>query len=141
MFSKEASKQIRQEFWTSFGKSFPYKWTLYNTKLKEVSFKFFFNTEKARVSIDFEDQDFNKRMKYYDKFLAFRTILLDEIPELQFSQEFILENSKSISCIYIEKQAVSIHNKNTWQEVMYFFQENMLKFEAFWNDYEDFIKA
>ncbi|MGB5417276.1 MAG: DUF4268 domain-containing protein, partial [Algibacter sp.] len=42
MFSKEESKRIKQEFWTSFGKSFPRKWVLYDTKLKGLSFKFHF---------------------------------------------------------------------------------------------------
>ena len=33
MFNREESAKIRQEFWTSFGKSFPRKWLLYNTKI------------------------------------------------------------------------------------------------------------
>ena len=52
MFSKETSRQLRQEFWIAFGKSFPRKWILYNTKIKELSFKFHFDTKKALVSLD-----------------------------------------------------------------------------------------
>ncbi|MGB6268291.1 MAG: DUF4268 domain-containing protein, partial [Olleya sp.] len=55
MFSKEESRQIKQLFWTSFGKSFPRKWILYNTKLKGVSFKFYFDNKKALVTLDVED--------------------------------------------------------------------------------------
>jgi hypothetical protein len=40
MFSKEEAAQLRREFWTSFGKSFPRKWMLYNTQIKDFSFKF-----------------------------------------------------------------------------------------------------
>ncbi|MFT4612543.1 MAG: hypothetical protein ACI9OT_001931, partial [Gammaproteobacteria bacterium] len=43
MFSKEESRQLREEFWTSFGKSFPRKWILYDTKIKGFSFKFDFD--------------------------------------------------------------------------------------------------
>ena len=54
MFSKEESQRMRQEFWTSFGKSFPTKWTLYNTKIKGFSFKFYFDTKKAMVLVEID---------------------------------------------------------------------------------------
>ncbi|MDX1317154.1 MAG: DUF4268 domain-containing protein, partial [Xanthomarina gelatinilytica] len=47
MFSKEESRLLKQEFWTSFGKSFPRKWLLYDTKTKGLSFKFHFDTKQA----------------------------------------------------------------------------------------------
>ena len=65
MFSKEESRLIRQEFWTSFGKSFPKKWILYNTKTKGLSFKFHFDTKKALVALDLEDH-LELRIKYWD---------------------------------------------------------------------------
>ncbi len=34
MFSKDESKKLREDFWIFFGKSFPRKWILYNTKIK-----------------------------------------------------------------------------------------------------------
>ncbi|WP_325449684.1 DUF4268 domain-containing protein [Gelidibacter sp.] len=38
-------------------------------------------------------------------------------------------------------QKVSIHNKNTWRDVMEFFVEKMTLFETFFEDYKDFIDA
>lgn len=140
MFSKEESKKIRQEFWTSFGKSFPQKWTLYNTKIKDVSFRFYFDHKKARVSINIEDPDIEQRQYYYNKFISLQAILIESIPDLEFSEVFYLENGKEISSIYIEKQGVSIHNKSTWQEVMYFLEAEMQKFEAVWEEFKDFIR-
>ena len=139
MFSKEESIFLRQEFWTSFGKSFPYKWTLYNTKIKDFSFKFYFDTKKAMVMLDIEGS-LENREKYYEKIYALRNILEEYSLNLNFDFNFLLENGKEISRIYIEKQNVSIHNKNTWQSTMEFFVENMQKFESFWSEYEDFIK-
>ena len=49
MFSKIESENLRQEFWTSFGKSFPRKWLLYNTKLKGITFKFQADREIMRL--------------------------------------------------------------------------------------------
>jgi hypothetical protein len=36
---------------------------------------------------------------------------------------------------------VSMHNKNTWQETMEFFNKSMNKFEAFFEEYEEVIKS
>ena len=41
MFSKQEAQELKKEFWIAFGKSFPRKWLLYDTKIKDFSFKFF----------------------------------------------------------------------------------------------------
>ena len=142
MFSKEESRQIREEFWTSFGKSFPRKWILYNTKIKGLSFKFYFDTKKAFVSLDIED-DLENRIKYWEKLIALKSILLEDyLPEVIFEEELFLDNGKEISRIYLPLNAkVSIHNKNTWQETMEFFNEPMNLFEVFFEEYKDVIKS
>ena len=140
MFSKEESRQIREEFWTSFGKSFPRKWILYDTKIKGFSFKFHFDTKSALIALDLED-DLENRITYWEKLQSLKSILLNEyLPEVIFEEEYFLENGKEISRIYLPlEQKVSIHNKNTWQEVMVFFNENMHQFEEFFNEYQDII--
>ena len=142
MFSKEESRLLRETFWTSFGKSFPRKWLLYNTKLKGVSFKFYFDTKKALVALDVED-DLEHRIKYWEKLEALKTILKDDyLPNAIYEETYILENTKEISRIYVPlEQKVSIHNKNTWQDVMVFFNETMQPFEAFFMAYKDVIES
>ncbi|MEL4307841.1 DUF4268 domain-containing protein [Joostella sp. CR20] len=142
MFSREESKALRKEFWISFGKSFPRKWILYNTKIKDFSFKFDFTTKKALVALDIEDANLENRIKYYEKLESLKTVLTENyLPEVIYADVFFLENGKEISRIYIEKHGVSIHNKNTWQETMVFLNETMQKFEEFYYEFEDFIKA
>lgn len=142
MFSKEESRILRQEFWTSFGKSFPRKWILYNTKLKGLSFKFHFDTKKALVALDLED-DLEHRIKYWEKLEALKSILLnDYLPDAIYEEEYFLENHKEISRIYVPlEQKVSIHNKNTWRDVMEFFNEKMTQFEAFFLEYKEVIEG
>jgi len=140
MFSKEESKLIRQEFWTSFGKSFPRKWILYNTKIRNVSFKFYFDTKKAIVTLDIEG-DLENRIKYFEKIIALKNILIDDyFPNLIFEDIYFLDNEKEISRIYLQKDGVCIHNKNTWQEAMEFLNVNMIKFEDFFDEYKDILK-
>lgn len=142
MFSKEESRLLRQEFWTSFGKSFPRKWILYNTKIKGLAFKFYFDTKKAYVTLDLED-DLDNRVNCWEKLMALKTILHDEyLPEAIYEEEFYLDNGKEISRIYVPlEQKVSIHNKNTWRDTMEFLNQTMILFEAFFEEYRDIIKG
>ncbi len=142
MFSKEESRILRQEFWTSFGKSFPRKWILYDTKLKGLSFKFHFDTKSALIALDLED-DLEKRITYWEKLQSLQSILKDEfLPDAIFEEEYFLENEKEISRIYVPlEQKVSIHNKNSWRDVMVFFNEKMDLFEAFFENYKDVIEG
>jgi len=142
MFSKEETRLIRQEFWTSFGKSFPRKWILYDTKIKGFSFKFHFDTKKALVALDLED-DLENRITYWEKLLSLKSILLEDyLPEAIFEEEYFLDNGKELSRVYVPlEQKVSIHNKNTWQDTMVFFNDIMGKFESFFDEYQDVIKV
>ena len=140
MFSKEESRRIRQEFWTSFGKSFPRQWVLYDTQIKGLSLKFHFDNKQALVALDLED-DLENRIKYWEKLQALKSILLGNyLPEAIFKEDCILENGKEISRIYVPlEQKVSIHDKNTWREVMQFFNTNMGFLETFFEEYKDVI--
>ena len=142
MFSKEDSRKLREDFWISFGKSFPRKWILYDTKLKGFAFKFHFDTKSALVTLDLED-DLEIRIIYWDKLQSLKSILIEEfLPEVIFEEEYFLENGKEISRIYMPlNQKVSIHNKNNWRDVMEFFNEKMTLFEDFFEEYKDFIDA
>lgn len=142
MFSKEESRKLRENFWISFGKSFPRKWLLYNTKIKGMSFKFYFDTNKAFVSLDLED-DLENRINCWEKLEALKNILHNEyLPGAIYEEEFYLENGKEISRIYVPlEKKVSIHNKSTWQDVMEFFFEKMQLFEAFFEEYNAIIKT
>ncbi|MGB5437423.1 MAG: DUF4268 domain-containing protein [Maribacter sp.] len=141
MFSKEESKQLRQDFWIAFGKSYPHKWLLYDTKIKGLSLKFHFGFKQAMVSMDIEHADLARRMELWEKLIALRSILKEEyLPEAIYKDSYLLENQKEISRIYVEKTGVSIHNKDTWRETMAFLEKQMLLLEAFFDDYQDSIR-
>jgi hypothetical protein len=142
MFSKEESKQLRQDFWIAFGKSFPCKWILYDTKIKGLSLKFHFNLKMAMVSMDIETLDIEQRVQLWEKLISLKSILVDEyLSEAQFNDSFLLDNHKEISRIYVQKEDVSIHNKNTWRETMEFLNHNMNLFEDFFREYQDVIHS
>lgn len=142
MFSKEESKKLREDFWIAFGKSYPRKWILYNTKVKGLLFRFHFDLKKALVSMDVEHSNLETRIVLWEKIVSLKSILKDEfLPQAIFEDYFILENGKEISRVYIEMTQVSIHNKNTWQETMIFLSENMNLLEKFFGEYDDLLSA
>ena len=140
MFSKQEAQQLKKDFWIAFGKSFPRKWILYDTKIKDFSFKFSVDNKKAEVSIDIEMKDELFRNAYYEKIWSLEDMLKDYVGEFQKDEFYELENGKIISRIWVEKHGVSIFNKNSWQEIFEFFVEKMDGFERFYYDFEDFIK-
>lgn len=140
MFSKEESKQLRQDFWIAFGKSYPHKWILYDTKIKGLSLKFHFDLKMAMVSLDIETSDLEQRIKLWEKLVALKSILINEyLPNAEFQDYYLLENHKEISRIYVSINEVSIHNKETWQKTMQFLNQKMNLMESFFEEYEDII--
>ncbi|HFK5517648.1 TPA: DUF4268 domain-containing protein [Elizabethkingia anophelis] len=141
MFSKQEAAQLKTEFWTAFGKSFPRKWLLYDTKIKDFSLKFYADNKKAEVSLDIEMKDELFRNAYYEKIESLENLLREDyLPDAIIEEHYFLESGKEISRIWVQKENVSIFNKNSWQETFEFFVEKMTAFETFYQDFEDFIK-
>ncbi|WP_339889263.1 DUF4268 domain-containing protein [uncultured Flavobacterium sp.] len=141
MFSKEEAQRIKREFWVTFAEEHPRKWILYNTKIKDVAFKFYIDNKKAQVLLEIEPKDEKNRILYYEKIESLKTILLDEyLPDAVFERDLYLQNGKAISRIWVEKLNVSSNNRNTWPEVFDFFSEKMDAFERFFFEHEDYIK-
>lgn len=141
MFSREESKKIRQEFWTSFGKEYPHKWILYNTKAKELQLKFTFERKYAQVSLDIYSEDDLIREYYYEKMESLKNVLeSDYLPAVIYAKDYELPEGKIISRIYSQLDQVSIYNKNDWPQVKEFLYRKMILLEDFFNDFSDFIK-
>lgn len=142
MFSKEESAALRKEFWTSYGKSFPRKWLLYDTQIKGFSFKFVADKKQALVCLDIESNDKNKNELLFEQILDIKSNLLEDyLPDAVFDELYPVANGKLIHRVYVTYNGdFNIHNKNTWRGAFLFFNEAMHQFEEFYEDFEDFIK-
>jgi len=141
MYSREESQRIKREFWVAFAEKYPRKWVLYDTKIKDFSFKFYVDNKKAQVLIDIEQRSDEKRYAYFEKLEALKNILEEEfIKDLIFEKNYTLESGKNISRIWVEKLGVGFSNKNTWDTIFDFFNENMHALEMFYLEYDEFIK-
>ncbi|MEN2402851.1 DUF4268 domain-containing protein [Flavobacterium sp. MC2016-06] len=141
MYSREESQKIKREFWVAFAEKYPRKWVLYDTKIKDFSFKFYVDNKKAQVLIDIEHRSDEKRIAYFEKLEALKNILEEEfIKNLVFEKSHTLESGKTISRIWVEKLGVGFSNRNNWDAIFEFFYENMHALEMFYLEYDDFIK-
>ncbi|WP_264551601.1 DUF4268 domain-containing protein [Flavobacterium sp. N2038] len=141
MYSKEESQRIKREFWVAFAEKYPRKWVLYDTKIKDFSFKFFVDNKKVQVLIDIEHRSDEKRTAYFEKIEALKNILEEEfIKDLVFEKNYTLESGKTISRIWVEKQGVGFSNRNNWDTIFDFFNEKMHALEMFYLEYDEFIK-
>lgn len=141
MYSREESQKLKREFWVAFAEKHPRKWVLYDTKIKDFSFKFYVDNKKAQVLIDIEHRSDEKRTAYFEKIEALKNILEEEfIKDLVFEKNYTLESGKTISRIWIEKQGVGFSNRNNWGAIFDFFFEKMNALEMFYLEYDEFIK-
>jgi hypothetical protein len=141
MYSKEETQKLKREFWVTFAEKYPRKWMLYDTKIKDFSFKFYVDNKKAQVLIDIEPRNNEKRIAYFEKLEALKNILEEEfITDLVFEKDYVLENGKTISRIWVEKTAVGFSNRNHWDSIFDFYNEKMEALERFYLEYDEFIK-
>ena len=140
MYSKVEVKALRQLFWTSFGKSFPRKWTLYNTKIKGLEFKFHFDKKSAMVCID-KDDTIERRLELWEKIQSLQAVLLENyLPNALFEEIYYIDQDKDISRVFVLLEGVSINNKNTWQQTMEFLSLSMNQFESFFEDFNSVLE-
>jgi hypothetical protein len=141
MYSKEEAQRLKREFWIDFAENYPRKWILYDTKIKDFSFKFHVDNKKAQVLIDIEHRNDEKRIIYFEKLESLKSVLEDDfLKDLVFEKNFVLENGKTISRIWVEKTNISVSNKNHWNEIFDFFYEKMNALEMFFFEYGDYIR-
>lgn len=150
MFSKEESKKMREEFWDSFKqlsagrrarKGLPGNWMLSQTGMKALNLRFHVDRKVAQVGIDLETRNMDKRIELYEKLESLKKLLEKAMEsQLIWELEYIRENGKSVSRIYLQLEGVDIYDRKTWPRTHQFMYENMMKLEAFFREYKDFIK-
>jgi hypothetical protein len=150
MFSKEEAKKLREEFWDVFKqmsaarrsrKKLPANWILTQTGIKALNLKFHVDRRVAQVGIDLETRNMDKRIELYEKLEAVKKLLDKAMgAPLEWELDYIRENGKSVSRIYLEAEDVDIYNRDTWAKAHQFMYENMLKLEFFYKEYRDYLK-
>lgn len=132
MFSKAEAQALKKEFWVNFGKAFPRKWILYNTKIRDFDLKFFADNKKAEVILELGMKDADVRELFSQLILEHRETLENQLgEEVCIDLQHYTETGKIISKFWVQIEGVSVFNKNTWREMYEFFVAKMEAMESF----------
>lgn len=151
MYTKEEEKQLKIDFWGQLNELLELErglhknkvnWMNFNTKIRQLYFRMEADVDGARLCIDLQFPDEGIRELYYEQFTEFKNIL-DETFDNNTSWEPKFEhwNGKLISRISIEKDGVSLYNRNDWPTIHSFLKDSFIKLEHFWAEFgEVFIQ-
>jgi len=141
---------IRQEFWDRFttlslkrrsAKKLPGKWMLNHTGIRALNLRFHVDRRVAQVAIDLETRNMDKRLELYEKLEAVKQVLERAMGEpMKWELEYVRENGKSVSRIYVEMDGIDIYDRSTWDNAHAFMVDRMLKLEQFFREYQDYFK-
>ena len=144
MYSKVASSQLRQGFWTAFGlymnpvvsaEGERLGWLNYKTGEKGVFFRMTADNKKATIAIELNQTDAAIREMYFDQFREVKSILEGYTGESwTWKLHDRTEDGKVVSRIYRELAGVSIYNKDQWPDLISFFKQRIMALDAFWSD-------
>ncbi|MFO7933381.1 MAG: DUF4268 domain-containing protein [Bacteroidales bacterium] len=150
MYSKEEAKSLREDFWEAFRsmsarkrlrRKRPARWLQNNTGIKALNLRFHVDREAAQVGIDIETKNMEKRLELYEKLESVKKKLEEAMGEpMIWAMEYIRENGKSVSRVYVQREGIDIYNQDTWKEAHEFMFDKMMLLEDFYREHRDFFK-
>ncbi len=121
-----------------FGKRI--KWVNYPTNIKHIYVRLFADNKLAKVYIELQHKDEEIRALYFEQFEQVKSAFENSVGTWEWKKNSWNELNKPSSRIEKEIQNVNIFDKSTWSIIFHFFEENLVKFDAFWNDFKDIFK-
>ncbi|MCD6069090.1 MAG: hypothetical protein K0S33_3916 [Bacteroidetes bacterium] len=150
MYSRAETAQLKQGFWTAFGRYlslFPnsegqkINWVNYHTGYKDVYFRMEAGPKKASVAIELTHSDELLRGLYYEKLESCRLLLFNALEEKwSWEPDTLDESGKTISRVYTELPGVSIYNQSDWPAIISFLKPRIIALDIFWNEVKDLFE-
>lgn len=144
MYTREEASQIRQEFWTAFGKymnpvpsaeGLKINWINYHTRVRDVHFRMDAGPKSAMISISLEHPDRGIQELYFEQFIELKELLHNTLEEeWKWQLHVQLEDGKVISQIFKEFPGVSVFNKDQWPDLISFFKPRIIVLDSFWEN-------
>lgn len=143
MYTREQASQIRQAFWTAFGKyisphpsaeGVKINWTNYKTGIKHVYFRMEADSRKGSIAIELTHPDIEIQEMFFQQFLALKEVLLGYLgEEWEWALHTQDEHGSIVSRIYKEISPVNIFNQEDWPALISFFKPRIIALDDFWS--------
>ena len=139
MFTKEEASAIRQKFWTTLGKYMQpipsasaekVNWINYRTGIKHIQLKLVTEAKYCLVSVLIKGDE-ETRSQDFKRFSQMGFMLE---PEPEWLENSFDENGAEVARITSELESKSIFRESDWPDIISFFKENLILFDAFWSE-------
>jgi len=149
VFSKEQKKEINESFWKGFRSKMKcisntegkfINWLNYPTQLKSLYVRLYVDQTHARLSLDIQLKDEDIRQLVWEQMTELKKVLENETGPADFWFESSTnEVGQEIAQIVWEKKGVSLYNKNSYSEIYTFFEDQLIGFDRFYQDYKEIL--
>lgn len=143
MYSKEQASQLRQAFWTTFGRyiapqlsadGLKINWVNYKTGIKYLNFSMQAENRLANIGIVISHPDEGIQELFFEQFNELKTVLHATLNEdWEWQLHVSQENGKVISRIYTEIKGISVFNRDDWPKLISFFKPRIIALDEFWS--------
>lgn len=145
MYTREQASQIKQAFWTRFGKYMSpvlsaegekVNWVNYKTGIRNLYFRMNATKDTASIAIEIMHKDADFAEKIYQQFLLLQPMLEEHTGE-KWEWNILCENEhgQPLSRIGTEQQGVNIFKETDWPPIISFLKPRMIALDAFWSEY------
>jgi len=146
MYTREQASQIKQSFWTAFGKYMSpvlsaegekINWINYKTGIRYLSFRMNATGGEATIAIEITQSDPHYAQKLYDLFLSLQQMLEKELEEKwNWEQNYENESHQPISRISITLQNCNVFKDSDWPTIISFLKPRIISLDKFWSDHK-----
>jgi hypothetical protein len=143
MYSRQQASELRQAFWTAFGKYMQpvlsaegekVNWVNYKTGEKNIYFRMNAGNRSSSIAIEITHPDIELQQLYFEQFVQLKTLLHNTLnEEWNWQLHLVDENGKVSSRIYKELNNVSLFNQNDWPALISFFKPRIIALDEFWS--------
>lgn len=147
MYSRAEAAQLKEAFWTAFGRFISVtpnsegekvNWINYNTGHKHLYFRMDADTKQASIAILLRQPDTLLQTLYFEKFTELQTWFTEAMGEAWiWEPDSLDEYGKPVSKIYTSLPGVNIFKQEDWPQIISFLRPRMIALDAFWNEVKD----
>lgn len=142
MYTRQQASQIKQQFWTVFGKYMSpvlsaggekINWINYKTGVRFIHFKMDVNKDTACIGIEIIKKDPVVAKQLYEKFMLLQDGLEQSLGEKWICEPHSIdEYGLPLSRIVCQLPGVSVFNQTHWPQIISFLKPRIINLDNFW---------
>jgi hypothetical protein len=143
MYSREEARQLRQEFWTTFGQYLaPHpsatgekvNWVNYKTGYRGLYFRMDADRRQAYIGIVMAQRDPDLQQLFYEQFLELRSPLHGLLgEEWAWDERAHDDHGRPFRQIFTALEPVNLFRREDWPAIISFLKPRILALDEFWS--------